>query len=75
MHAQPIVPSGRHYRRDVAILKSLGLLRRQVSSVTARQVSTLAVLALLAGVPLAMAAGRRAWALFAAGPGIGGPAP
>jgi len=33
-------------------LKSLGLLRRQVSSVTAWQASTLAVLALRAGVPL-----------------------
>jgi hypothetical protein len=44
-------------------LKSLGLLQQQVSSITAWQVSTLAVLALLAGVPLAMAAGRWAWAV------------
>ena len=57
MLAQLIAPSGRPYRRDVAILKSLGLLQRQVSSVTAWQVSTLAVLALRAGVPLG---GRRA---------------
>jgi len=47
--AQLIAPSGRPYRRDVAILKSLGLLQRQVSSVTAWQVSTLAVLAVRAG--------------------------
>ena len=75
MLAQLIVPSGRRYRRDVAILKSLGLLRRQVSSVTAWQVSTLAVLALLAEVPLGVAAGRWAWGLFAVGRGICGPAP
>ena len=34
----------------------------------------LAVLALLAGVPLGVAAGRWAWALFATGLGISGPA-
>ena len=51
-------------------MKSLGLLRRQVSSVTAWQVSTLAVLALRAGVPLGVAAGRGARALFATGPGV-----
>jgi hypothetical protein len=73
--AQPIVPSARPYRRDVAILKSPGLLQRQVSSVTAWQASTLAVLALPDRVPLGVAAGRRAWALFATGRGICGPAP
>jgi predicted lysophospholipase L1 biosynthesis ABC-type transport system permease subunit len=73
--AQLIAPSGRPYRRDGAILKSLGLMQRQVSSVTAWQVSTLAVLALRAGLSLGVAPGRRAWALFATGRGIGGPAP
>ena len=62
MLARPIGPSGRRCRRDVAILKSPGLLQRQVSSITAWPVSTLAVLAPLAGVPLAMA-GRRAGAV------------
>jgi predicted lysophospholipase L1 biosynthesis ABC-type transport system permease subunit len=70
-----IAPFGRHYRQEVAILKSLGLLRRQVSSITARQVTTLAVLALLAGVPPGVAAGRWAWGLFATGLGICGPTP
>jgi putative ABC transport system permease protein len=68
--AQFIVVSGRLRRRDFAILKTLGLFRRQVSAITAWQVSTLAGLALLAGLPLGVAAGRWSWALFARGPGI-----
>jgi hypothetical protein len=62
---QFIVLSGRRRRRDFAILKTLGLLRRQVSAVTAWQVTTLTGLALLAGLPLGVAAGHWAWALFA----------
>ena len=56
--------------RDFAILKTLGMFRRQVAAITAWQVSTLASLALLAGLPLGIAAaggaGRcspAAWAL------------
>jgi predicted lysophospholipase L1 biosynthesis ABC-type transport system permease subunit len=51
-------------------LKTLGLVRRQLSSITAWQVSTLAGLALVAGVPLGVAAGHWGWALFASGLGI-----
>jgi putative ABC transport system permease protein len=68
--AQLIVLSGRHHRRDFAILRSIGLLQRQVSAITAWQASTLAALALLAGLPLGVAAGRWAWALFATGLGV-----
>ena len=68
--AQFAVLSGRRRRRDFAILKALGLLRRQVSSITAWQISILAVLALLAGLPLGVAAGRWTWALFARELGI-----
>jgi hypothetical protein len=64
------VMSGRRRRRDFAILKALGLLRRQVSSITAWQVSILTGLALLAGLPLGVAAGRWTWALFAHDLGI-----
>ena len=67
---QLIVLSGRHHRRDFAILRSIGLLQRQVSSITAWQASTLATLALLAGLPLGVAAGRWAWALFASSAGV-----
>ena len=68
--AQLSVVSGRRRRRDFAVLKALGLLRRQVSEVTAWQVSTLTGLALLIGLPLGLAAGRWSWQLFAAGLGV-----
>ena len=64
------VLSGRRRRRDFAILKTLGMLRRQVSSVTAWQVTTLAGLALLIGLPLGVATGHWAWALFADSLGV-----
>ena len=68
--AQLAVLSGRRRRHDFAVLKALGLLRRQVSQATAWQVSTLAGLALLIGLPLGVAAGRWSWQLFAAGLGV-----
>ena len=67
---QFIMVSGRRRRRDFAIFKALGMSRRQVSSITAWQVSTLTGLALLAGLPLGVAAGRWSWAIFARGLGI-----
>jgi hypothetical protein len=67
---QFIVISGRRRRRDFAIFKALGMFGRQVSAITAWQVSTLTGLALLAGLPLGIAAGRWSWALFARGLGI-----
>ena len=67
---QLVVVSSRRRRHDFAILKALGLLRRQVSEVTAWQVSTLAALALLVGLPLGVAAGRWSWQLFGNGLGI-----
>ena len=67
---QFIVVSGRRRRRDLAILKALGLLRRQIRSITAWQVSTLTGLALLAGLPLGIVVGRWSWALFGHGLGI-----
>ena len=68
--AQFVVISGRRRRRDFAIFKALGMLGRQVSAITAWQVSTLAGLAPVAGLPLGIAAGRWSWALFARGLGI-----
>ncbi len=61
--AQLIVTSARRRRRDFAVLRALGLVRHQISSIAAWQVTTIAVLALAAGLPLGVAAGR-AWVLF-----------
>jgi predicted lysophospholipase L1 biosynthesis ABC-type transport system permease subunit len=67
---QFIVISGRRRRRDFAIFKALGMSPRQVGAITAWQVSILTGLALLAGLPLGVAAGRWNWAIFTRGLGI-----
>ena len=54
---QLAVVSGRYQRHDFAVLKALGLLGRQVSEITTWQMTTLAGLALLIGLPLGVAAG------------------
>jgi hypothetical protein len=71
---QLIVVSGRRRRRDFAIMKVLGMIRRQVAAVTAWQVTTLTSLALLAGLPLGAALGRWAWMLFGSELGLPGEA-
>ena len=67
---QVMVVSGWRRRRDFATLKALGLIRRQVRAIVAWQVTTLAGLALLAGLPLGVAVGRWAWALFSGSLGV-----
>jgi ABC-type antimicrobial peptide transport system permease subunit len=63
--ANTLVSSIRRRRRDLAILKTLGFLGRQVSATTAWQATTLAAAALLVGLPLGVAAGRITWLAFA----------
>jgi hypothetical protein len=60
-----LVSSIRWRRRDLAVLKTLGFLRGQVSAAVAWQATTLVVLALLIGIPLGIAAGRWGWNFFA----------
>ena len=60
-----LLSSVRRRRRDLALLKTLGLTGRQVSQTVAWQASTLAVVALLVGLPLGAAAGRWAWTIAA----------
>ena len=67
---QFVVTSARRRRRDFAILRAIGMARGQLSAVAAWQVTTLAGLALLAGLPLGVAAGHWAWALFAGNLGL-----
>jgi hypothetical protein len=50
-----LVTSVRRRRRDLAILKTLGFTRGQVSATVAWQATTLAVVALLVGMPLGVA--------------------
>jgi ABC-type lipoprotein release transport system permease subunit len=49
----------------LAILKTLGFVRRQVRAAVAWQATTLVTVALLVGVPVGIAVGRWVWTLFA----------
>jgi len=63
--AQFILTSARRRRRDFALLKVLGMFRRELSAVAFWQVATVTAVALVVGVPLGIAGGRWAWQLFA----------
>jgi ABC-type lipoprotein release transport system permease subunit len=60
----------RRRRRDLAILKTLGFVRRQVRSMIACQATTLVAVALVIGVPLGIVVGRWLWIRFADDLGI-----
>jgi ABC-type lipoprotein release transport system permease subunit len=64
-----LVTSVRRRRRDLAVLKSLGFVRRQVLAAVAWQATTFAAVACLFGLPLGVAAGRWAWVLVNRGLG------
>jgi len=71
--ALTLLASVRRRRRDLAVLKTLGFVRRQVSATVAWQASILAAVALVVGVPCGVALGRWTWHLVASG--LGTPAP
>lgn len=62
--AHVLATSIRRRRYDLAVLKSLGLGPRQVRAIIAWQATTLAVVALLVGVPLGTLGGRWGWRLI-----------
>jgi len=68
--AHLLVSSIRRRRRDLAVLKTMGFVRRQVSGAVAWQATTLVLLAIVVGLPLGAAAGRWIWQLFAERIGI-----
>ena len=63
--AHLLVTSIRRRRRDLAVLKTMGFVRGQVSAAVAWQATTLVVVALLIGIPVGAAAGRWVWQVFA----------
>jgi ABC-type lipoprotein release transport system permease subunit len=65
-----LVTAVRRRSRDIALLETLGFVRGQVVATVAWQASTIAVLALIVGVPVGVGAGRWAWGLFADGLGV-----
>ncbi len=68
--AHALASAVRRRRRDLALLKTLGFVRRQVWSTVAWQATTTAVVALAIGVPIGLAAGRWAWNAFAGALGV-----
>jgi putative ABC transport system permease protein len=65
-----LVTSVRRRRRDLAILKTLGFVRRQVWTTVAWQATCVAVVALVVGLPVGIAAGRWTWNAFADNVGV-----
>jgi hypothetical protein len=62
--ALTVLASVRQRRRQLAVLKALGLRRGQLRAIVAWQVSIILVIAAAIGVPAGVAAGRWAWATF-----------
>lgn len=63
--AHVLMTAARRRRRDLAILKTLGFVKRQVRGAVAWQVSTIAVLAIAVGIPAGIVLGRWGWRLVA----------
>lgn len=60
-----LVTSVARRRRELAVLKTLGLARAQVRAAVAWQATTLTVVTLALGLPFGVAGGRWAWRAFA----------
>ena len=68
-----LITSVRRRRRDLAVLKTIGLTPRQVASVVAWQATTFSFVALIVGLPVGTVAGRWAWDLVASNIGSATP--
>jgi hypothetical protein len=65
--AHTLVTSVHRRRRDLAILKAMGFVSRQIRATVAWQATAIAATGLVIGLPLGVAAGRWAWTLLARG--------
>ena len=68
--ALTVLTSVRRRRRELALLKTLGMTRRQLRAIVAWQTTLTLLIALVVGVPLGVAAGRWAWHGFAGSLGV-----
>jgi hypothetical protein len=68
--AAALLTAVRRRRRDLAVLRVLGLTGRQVRATVSWMAVTVALAALAAGVPVGVACGRLAWEFFAAELGV-----
>ena len=60
-----LLSSVRHRRSELAVLKTLGLVRQELTRVVAWQAATVVAAGIIVGVPLGIALGRALWTLFA----------
>jgi len=60
-----LAASVRRRRRVLALLKSLGFTKRQLSAAVACQATVAAVVGIVVGIPLGIVIGRELWTLFA----------
>jgi ABC-type lipoprotein release transport system permease subunit len=67
-----LLTSVRLRARDLAVLKTMGFVRRQIRATVAWQTSALAVTTLLFGLPLGVIVGRAVWSVFADSLGVPG---
>lgn len=65
-----ILASVRRRRRELALLKCLGMERGQVRAIVASRATAILAVACLVGVPLGIAGGRWAWTEFARSIGV-----
>jgi hypothetical protein len=63
--ALTLLASVRQRRRDLALLKTMGFVRRQLAAAVAWQATVAAVVGIVVGLPLGVIAGRWLWDLFA----------
>ena len=63
--ALTLVASVRRRRRDLALMKTLGFVHRQLSAVVSWQASVTAAFGVVLGVPVGIIVGRALWSLFA----------
>jgi ABC-type lipoprotein release transport system permease subunit len=68
--ALTVLASVRRRRRELALLKTLGMTRRQLGSIVAWQTTVILGITALVSIPLGIAAGRWAWEAFAGSLGV-----
>ncbi len=65
-----LLVSVRRRRTEAGLLKVLGFVRHQVAAVVSWQATAVALVGIVAGLPLGIAAGKFAWQLFATNFGV-----
>jgi ABC-type lipoprotein release transport system permease subunit len=68
--AHLLVVSVARRRTETGLLRALGMVRRQLATIVFWQATTVAIIAIAAGIPLGIAAGRAIWRAFAVSLGV-----